>query len=258
MRLGGAKLALVVAALGWTTACGGSGNDELFGGGSGGDAPDGSAGSAATGGTAGDGGASGTGATGGTAGTGATGGTAGASGSAGAGATGGSAGAGATGGSAGAGGCTAASWCKDDDNDTYGALPAVQSCDPPGPSWVKAGSKPKACGDCNDENQYAFPGSNNCNHTGYPIDNGKVSFDYNCDGAETECGAYLKATGDCALDPSSPSKPCKGDGYLPTKRTGPGENPYCGSTDYRVCELSSGGVSACKATVVQYNPITCK
>jgi hypothetical protein len=52
---------------------------------------------------------------------------------------------------------------------------------------------------------------------------------------------------------------CSGSGYLKTARSGPGVDPYCGSDQYRLCQVSGDpGNFLCKSTVSQYNPITCK
>ncbi len=230
---------------------GGSGTGGSGTGGSGGAATGGSGG-AATGGSGGSAtGGSGGAATGGSGGSGgsATGGTGGA-------ATGGTGGT-ATGGTGGADACVPAKWCHDEDNDGYGnPTSTVTSCTSPGAQWIEAGSKQRACEDCNDANNLVHPFSNHCDGKGYALDNGGVSFDFNCDGNETECGTTQKADPNGCHVSSGGATTCAGSGYLPTKRTGTNQNPYCGSTSYRQCTPGPGG---CAATVHNdYNPVTCK
>ncbi|MEZ4222840.1 MAG: hypothetical protein R3B13_18000 [Polyangiaceae bacterium] len=160
-----------------------------------------------------------------------------------------------TGGLGTGGGCTVMkTWCQDQDKDGYGdPSTEKQSCLSPGAGWILKDSKPRACEDCNDKEEHAFPNSTWCDGIGYTVSGG-VSFDFNCDSKETECGApSIKAVGaGCVVDPSS----CKGAGYLPTGRTGPNENPYCGSDKFRVCVSSAA--DECKESIQQYNPIVCK
>jgi hypothetical protein len=135
----------------------------------------------------------------------------------------------------------------------------VEACTSPGAGWVAKASKPRACEDCNDSNALAHPNSTHCDGSGYDIGNGKVSFDFNCDGKEVPCHDFVKAAlNGCMLNPVSGAG-CTGSGYLPTSRSGPGVDPYCGSDKWRQCTLSGDpGSLLCVANVVQYNPVTCK
>ncbi len=147
-------------------------------------------------------------------------------------------------------------WCQDKDGDLYGD-PATEkkACLSPGKGWINKASKARACEDCADDEKLAYPSSTHCDGAGYPVNNG-VSFDFNCDTKETECGGVsVKAKDQCMPNPSGPFG-CIGMGYLPTKRTGANQNEYCGSDEFRVCTMTSPG--NCKGTIQKHNPITCK
>jgi hypothetical protein len=171
---------------------------------------------------------------------------------------------GSSGGSAGAGGvdgCAPATWCHDEDHDGYGNMDSstwVKSCTSPGDHWIENTSA-SSCADCDDADANVHPGSNYCGATGYPVGNGgNVSFDYNCDGNEEECGNNQHATPPEGCVHASGSATCDGSGYLPSGRavTSSSQDAYCGSTNYRICTLAAAG---CTSTVVNnYNPITCK
>jgi hypothetical protein len=80
------------------------------------------------------------------------------------------------------------------------------------------------------------------------------SFDYDCSGSATECGEVTKATGTCM--PSGVA--CTGAGYVPDPEraeAGVGENPYCGSTRYRLCNRNT--IVSCGTTTEMREAITC-
>ncbi len=241
------------AGTGGGAGAGGSAGSAGAGGSAGSAGAGGSAGSAGAGGSAGSGGA--TGGTGGTGG--ATGGTGGATGGTG-GSTGGTGGAtGGTGGGTGGGCAVMKTYCRDTDGDGYGD-PSTEkkACESPGPGWVNKSSKARACEDCADDVKSAFPNSNHCDGSGYPVGGG-VSFDFNCDTKETECGApSIKAKGDKCVPSTTGPVGCTGAGYLPTKRTGTNQNEYCGSDQFRICVMNSPG--NCATSIQKYNPIVCK
>jgi hypothetical protein len=119
------------------------------------------------------------------------------------------------------------------------------------------GSKPNACGDCQDQNDDVHPGSTHCGATGY-LTNGGISFDYNCDGSQLACADFAKA-GTCMSDPTNPLK-CIGAGYV--KANISAANPYCGSNQFQNCGGIAVGPEAgtvtCVPSVTLYNPVTCK
>jgi hypothetical protein len=129
-------------------------------------------------------------------------------------------------GAAGAIGCNTV-WCRDQDHDTHGDPQQTKTaCESPGADWVTL------CDDCHDDNADVHPGAP-CQTMSYqPAQGGGDSFDYNCDGVETECGQIAKATtcGPTVLQ-------CGGSGYLPNpdRQATTTQNAYCGSTQWRQC-----------------------
>jgi hypothetical protein len=78
-----------------------------------------------------------------------------------------------------------------------------------------------------------------------PAGSTQVSFDYNCDGKETESGDPAHV--DCALTLSG----CGGDGYIAATpvRTGSGVDQFCGSDKKETCaETLSGCVAGSPTT----------
>lgn len=137
----------------------------------------------------------------------------------------------ASGGLNGAGGaCEPKSWCRDRDGDGYGDPDVVKTaCVSPGTEWTAQ------CNDCRDDNALVHPEAE-CRKEGYALSDGiTLSFDYDCDGHETECADFVKASPDgCGtVGPLS----CAGGGYLPNpdRKAGEDLNAYCGSTAYRNC-----------------------
>jgi hypothetical protein len=202
--------------------------------GAGGQAASGAGGmdAAAAGGTPGigDGGATGTGANPGNGGAGGTAHAGGTSGVGGASSGGEPSGGAANGGTNGSGGtCQVQSWCHDRDGDGHGDPMETQSaCASPGDGWSAT------CDDCEDGNPLVHPGAE-CQPVGYSrTDGGTVSFDFDCDGQEDECGDFVKAAAECTI--GGPLN-CNGSGYLPNpdRTASSSQNPYCGSTAYRNC-----------------------
>ncbi len=139
-------------------------------------------------------------------------------------------------GQGGGGGCSQPqTWYRDTDFDGHGTalLSSVVACAKPADEpnvvqWVLSSD------DCNDGNNDVFPGQKTFFSTpfaklGAP---GDVSFDFDCDGAETptaptyapNCGGLGSA--------------CSGTGYIPftPARKGGGANEYCGSTETISCK----------------------
>jgi hypothetical protein len=151
-------------------------------------------------------------------------------GSSGSGTGGGSKGGASSGGGNGAGGtCQPQKWCRDRDGDGHGNPNESQlACTSPGGEWKAA------CDDCHDGNASVHPGAD-CHDGAYALADGTLSFDYDCDGSESECGTFVKAraAGCGVVGPLN----CAGGGYLPNpNRTATGQqNAYCGSTSYRNC-----------------------
>jgi hypothetical protein len=128
------------------------------------------------------------------------------------------------------GGCQAKTWCRDRDHDGFGNPSETElACTQPGGEWTED------CGDCHDDNGEVHPGVD-CHDGSYLAADGvTMSFDWDCDGQETECGTFVKANanGCGVVGPLN----CAGSGYLPNpNRTATaGQNAYCGSTAYRNC-----------------------
>ena len=241
-------IVVIGIALCTTAGCGDSSDESaLFG--SGGSAGQSGGGSPSTGGTSAGGSATGGTSTGGTStGGSSTGGTSTGGSSAGGTSTGGASTGGASTGGTGAGGsggCAAKAWCFDADGDGYGSGETKSGCVSPGAGWIESGSKPSACGDCKDQDQKVNPGVTACSSQAYSA-NGGLSYDYDCDGKETECGSNPKAE-TCKLNLGS----CSGSGYLPVN------GKYCGSMQFQKCEIAIPP-TACKATVVNAAAIHCR
>ena len=144
--------------------------------------------------------------------------------------------------------CVSTTFYLDSDSDGYGGTSVTESCRPPGIGrWVTT------AGDCDDNNEVVHPGQTNFFAQGYTKTGGtSVSFDYDCNGHETESGNSPK--GSCQVV----SLTCVGSGYLIASppRSGPGVDPYCGSTASVNC---SGGALNCRASApFQTPPIACR
>lgn len=127
--------------------------------------------------------------------------------------------------------CAPVVYYLDGDGDGYGGTTTYDGCLPPDSgTWVTVG------GDCDDSNATVNPGQAAYFAVGYvPTGKTDVSFDYNCDGEETESGDPAKA--DCAFVKLS----CEGSGYIEATpvRSGVGVDPYCGSAQTVSCVVSS-------------------
>jgi len=156
-------------------------------------------------------------------------------------ATDGSAGADAqTAGSGGAGGGCQQTWCFDGDQDGHGNPANSQTaCNSPGAQWTQS------CDDCHDGNKLVHPGALSCQTEPYTaLDGTTKSFDFDCDGKETECGQppvpkWTRCEGQ--------GLGCSGSGYqenLNRPAQGrAGQNLYCGST--RWCECAGLSLTQC-------------
>lgn len=143
--------------------------------------------------------------------------------------------------------CAPVLYFLDQDGDGYGGTSTSTSCAPPATgTWVTRG------GDCDDSNPTVNPGQSAYFAVSYmPPGATAVSFDYNCDGSETESGSAAKA--DCEVTSLS----CVGSGYLEASpvRSGPGVDAYCGSEDAVTCAVTD---LVCKAgSPYTVAPITC-
>jgi hypothetical protein len=157
---------------------------------------------------------------------------------------------GGTNGASGSGGQDCQHYCGDADGDGHGdPTKRPTSCENLGAEWVTL------CDDCHDGNPDVFPGATACKPVPYFLLDGVTqSFDYDCNGAVTECGEIVKVMGSCA--PSGLA--CSGAGYLPSaERADAGSAPdaYCGSTRYRVCNRVAAIL--CTAAVEMREAITC-
>ena len=123
----------------------------------------------------------------------------------------------------------------DFDGDGWGGTQVENACAPPTDAWVVLG------GDCDDSNPDVHPGQTSYFTMAYtPTGKTSRSFDYDCDGKETESGSPPKDG--CQVV----NLACVGDEYLPLSPSrGAGADDYCGSASEIAC---SGGVLACKAS----------
>ncbi len=139
-----------------------------------------------------------------------------------------------------------ASFYLDSDHDGWGGTSTVLACDPPSSDYVTKG------GDCDDGNDKVHPNQTQFFDTAYtPTGKTDPSFDYDCDGKESEAGSSPQAN--CAVVTLS----CVGSGYLPASplRSGVGVDPYCGSGLEVTCAYVS---LVCKAgTPMVTSPIVC-
>jgi hypothetical protein len=115
---------------------------------------------------------------------------------------------------------------KDGDGDGYGQTGATQlACTKP-QGYADKG------GDCLDSNNRVFPGQTQYFAVGYTNASGATSYDYDCDGVETEAPGFVHFTGSCPV--------CSGIYYVPN---GNGANKYCGSASALACGSGSGSIS---------------
>ncbi len=120
---------------------------------------------------------------------------------------------------------------EDVDGDGYGVTANAKfACAAP-QGFTKVG------GDCLDTDPNVHPGQTAYSGKGYTNASGSTSFDYDCDGTESEQAGYAHVTS-CNLA-------CDLKGYGPAKaiRGGVGVDPYCGSTVLNGCSFGSGSGS---------------
>ncbi len=151
---------------------------------------------------------------------------------------------------------------RDRDRDGFGTTgpgDEIEGC-PPQDGFATV------AGDCLDDplvsNRAAVvnPGQTLAFEVGYPsaANPSEVSFDYDCDGVESpgsQFSAFLsqpncnQAVGNCGG---------LGLGYLPTERSGAGENPLCGSIAGVICTGVAGSEVCTASTVSRANqPLLC-
>jgi hypothetical protein len=143
--------------------------------------------------------------------------------------------------------CATSVFYFDGDGDGYGGTTTFTGCEAPANgSWVRIG------GDCDDSKPDVNPGQAAYFDHGYvPTGKSTSSFDYNCDGVETESGNSAKAG--CYASGLN----CLGSGYVTAtpSRGGPGVDAFCGSDHAVNCAFQ---VLTCTAgPQQQVAPITC-
>lgn len=149
---------------------------------------------------------------------------------------------------------------RDLDGDGFGGEPVAEpGC--PGGGLVAVG------GDCLDvapsEQPLAFfvnPGQPNFFREGYPSSTSPsgVSFDYDCDGEESADPALAAGV---QVPDCSQALVCSTTifGYRSTDRTGPGENPVCGSINFVYClPVADGSCSATEVVRSRNDAFPCK
>jgi hypothetical protein len=151
---------------------------------------------------------------------------------------------------------------KDNDGDGFGNdSETMAACVPPGLHWATVG------GDCRDDLpavkpfKAGSPDNPAYSGTGYSDPNQPqgVSFDYDCSGTEdADPSNSYGVEPDC-----SNVLNCTGVGYVAVNpsRTGPGIDPYCGSTSLKRCMLlvANGGPALCSSTLeVTMTPYRCR
>jgi hypothetical protein len=121
--------------------------------------------------------------------------------------------------------CDSVTLFQDGDGDGFGSTTTGTGCEGT-PGWVAEG------GDCDDSNSAVHPGQTSYFVDGYTrTGSTELSFDYDCNGNESEAGTNAKAY--CHLM----NLQCIGGGYIPATplRSGPGVDPYCGSDEKLAC-----------------------
>jgi hypothetical protein len=144
--------------------------------------------------------------------------------------------------------CVPVLYFNDGDDDGYGGTTTVTQCDPPTTGhWVTRG------GDCDDSNAMVSPGQAAYFATGYvPTGQSTLSFDYDCDGAESESGNAVHAS--CQVV----ALVCGGSGYLEASpaRSGTGVDPFCGSDQAVTCAFA--GLTCKAGSPYTTGPIACR
>jgi hypothetical protein len=153
-------------------------------------------------------------------------------------------------GACGTAGCVALqTYYPDKDGDGYGTnAGAITAC----PGVIMTGFATLG-GDCLDTDPTVNPGAPGSKGP-YTNLSGQWSYDYDCDGVETEVGTYTHFT---LCGPPQ----CNQAGWRPAdpRPTGPppGADPFCGSSYYTNCSGSMSGAS-CGPFNTFGNPISCK
>jgi hypothetical protein len=147
-------------------------------------------------------------------------------------------------------GCAVVTWFRDDDGDGVGGTHTVDACAPPlTGEWTSKG------GDCDDGNPDVNPGQKGWFDHPYVVSGSvQLSYDYDCDGKESEPpGSPDKSTGSCTYQLTK----CIGAGYLPVNppRSGPGVDPFCGSTSVLVCTVAA---LSCSASTTSGAAVLCR
>ncbi len=144
--------------------------------------------------------------------------------------------------------CVPITYFLDGDGDGYGGTTTSKGCVPPDSRpWVTMS------GDCDDSNATVNPGQTTYFAMGYvPTGKTSPSFDYDCDGAETESGMSDKAA--C----QTVNLTCKGSGYIEASpvRSGAGVDPFCGSAQAVTC--ASKNLSCQAGAPYATTPIACR
>ncbi len=148
---------------------------------------------------------------------------------------------------------------RDADGDGAGDVTQTKTaCDQAqaGAGWVPV------AGDCHDGNVQVFPAQQEHFGAPYTTPGGLVSFDYDCNGTETDKNDFTKLSacgGACFAQGV--------DKYYPL-RSGAGVNPWCGSNRFARCELeqSSGAIprsvsllaTVCRKYTSGIAPVPCR
>ena len=141
--------------------------------------------------------------------------------------------------------CTPVLFYPDLDHDGFGTeAGATLMCAAPSQSWARR------AGDCDDSNAAVNPDAG-FGGEGYDAKNG-LSFDYNCDGTEEPDTSQYPAAPNCT---GFNLGNCRGAGFAPTSRSGPGVNSLCGSTTYVECKAD---LLVCGAAISQVPPKRCR
>lgn len=119
-------------------------------------------------------------------------------------------------------------WYQDDDMDGYGTSVSVVGC--PAPT---VGRWALASNDCDDTNRLVHPGQLQYFGMPYKKPDATDSFDYDCSGVEEPDPHLTLAPEDCGLLKLALCGTASG--YTMNTRSGPGINPWCGSTTVRSC-----------------------
>ncbi|MBL8613771.1 MAG: hypothetical protein JNL38_40905 [Myxococcales bacterium] len=134
---------------------------------------------------------------------------------------------------------------KDGDGDGFGATEQIAT------GCTKPAGYAAVGGDCSDTTPTAYPGQTGFFGVGYAVAGGATSYDYDCDGKETEAPGFAHLP-ECNV--------CDGrSGYRPQLRSGPGVEPYCGATAKITCggSGSTSGSGSC-AVMSSGSAIPCR